>query len=54
MRDCHDKKLRVFIVLERLFFTIFAVVLTFSPFLVKMAVFCISENIRSTIEILKI
>ena len=44
MRDCHDKKLRVFIVLVRLFFTIFAVVLTFSPFSVKMAVFCISEK----------
>ena len=44
MRDCHDKRLCVFIVLVRLFFTIFAVVLTFSPFSVKMAVFCISEK----------
>ena len=44
VRDCHDKRLRVFIVLVRLFFIIFAVVLTFSLFSVKMAVFCISEK----------
>ena len=39
MRDHHDKRLRVFIVLVRLFFTMFAVVLIFSPFSVKMAAF---------------
>ena len=51
MGDRHDKRLRVFIVIVRLFFTIFAVVLTFS---VKMAVFIVVlRNIRSTIEILK-
>ena len=44
MRERHDKRLRVFIVLVRQFFTIIAVVLTFSPFSVKMAVFCISEK----------
>ena len=44
VRDRHDKRLRVFTVLMRLFFTIFVGVLTFSTFSVKMAVFCISEK----------
>ena len=45
MRDRHDKRLRFYIVIVRLSLTIFAVVLTFSPFSVKMAVFfCISEK----------
>ena len=44
MRDRHDKRLCVFVVLVRLFFTIFAVVLTFPPFSIKMAVFGISEK----------
>ena len=44
VRDRHDKRRHVFIVFVRLFFTIFAVVLTFSPSSVKMAVFCISEK----------
>ena len=43
-----------FIVLVRLFFTVFAVVLTFSTFSVKMAIFCISEKYSLTIEILKL
>ena len=44
MRDCHDKRLRFSIVLVGLFLTRFAVVLFFSAFLVKMAVFRISEK----------
>ena len=44
VRDCHNKRLRVFLVFVRLFFIIIAVVLTFSLFSVKMAVFCISEK----------
>ena len=55
MRDRHDKRLRFYIVVVRLSLTIFAVVLTFSPFSVNMAVFFVFlRNIRSTIEILKI
>ena len=44
VRDRHNKRLRVFIVLVRLFSTRFAVVLLFSPFSVKMAVFRISDK----------
>ena len=44
VRDCHDKRLRFYIVIVRLFLTIFAVVLILSLFLVKMAVFRISEK----------
>ena len=44
VRDRHNKRLRFYIVIVRLFFTIFAVVLSLSLFLVKMAVFRISEK----------
>ena len=54
VRDRHDKRLRFYIVIVQLFFTIFAVVLILSLFVVKMAVFVFLRNIRSSIEILKI
>ena len=44
VRDRHDKGLRFYIVIVRLFLTIFAVVLILSLFLVKMAVCRISEK----------
>ena len=44
MRDRHDKRLQFYIVIVQLFFTISAVVLILSLFLVKMAVSCISEK----------
>ena len=43
-RDRHDKRLRFYVVIVRLFLTIFAVVLILSIFLVKMSVFCISQK----------
>ena len=44
MRDRHDKRLRLLIVLVRLFFTIVAVVSTFSTSSSQNGQFCISEN----------
>ena len=44
MRDRHDKRLRFYIVIVRLFFLIFAVVLIFVTFWLKMAVFCTSQK----------
>ena len=50
----HDKRLRIFSSLIRLFFTISVVVL-FSSFLFKMAVFFLFlRNVHSSIEILKL
>ena len=44
VRDCHDKRLPFYIVIVRLSFTTFAVVLIFVTFWLKMAVFCISQK----------
>ena len=44
VRDRHDKRLRFYIVIVQLFLTIFAVVLIFVTFWLKMAVFRISQK----------